>query len=134
MAGRSQCWPAAWTWPRPGHTRDCWPPSPDRTHPVGTAARDTPARHRFLVRNRLIAALTPVTVVVQAAHRSGALSTARQAAELRRVVLAVPGDVDDAAHVGCNELIRQRVAEMVTRADHVREMVLPLGEGLVATG
>ena len=93
-----------------------------------------PAQHRFLVRNRLIAALTPVTVVVQAAQRSGALSTARQAAELRRVVLAVPGDVDNAAHVGCNELIRQRVAEMVTRAQHVREMVLPLGEGLVATG
>lgn len=91
-------------------------------HPFGTP----PARHRFLHRNRLIAALTPATLVVQAAGRSGALNTAHQAAELHRVVMAVPGVVGDPAHVGCHALIRERIAVLVATPEHVLEMLEPL--------
>lgn len=63
-------------------------------------------RLRFLVRNRLIAALTSSTVVVEAARRSGSLSTARLAAALTRPVLAVPGPVTSAASVGTHGLLR----------------------------
>jgi DNA processing protein len=85
-----------------------------------------PLRHRFLVRNRLIAALTPLTVVVQAAARSGALSTARQAADLNRIVVAVPGAVADPAHAGCHGLIRDRVAELVTSSEEISDLLEPL--------
>ena len=59
-----------------------------------------PHRHRFLVRNRLIAALTRGTVVVEAAARSGAQATARRARKLGRQVLVVPGPVTSAMSVG----------------------------------
>ena len=52
-----------------------------------------PARHRFLTRNRLIAALEPGTVIVEAGLKSGARSTATSAAQLSRHVMAVPGPV-----------------------------------------
>jgi DNA processing protein len=90
--------------------------------PLGTP----PSRHGFLIRNRLIAALAPGTLVVQAAHRSGALNTARQAADLNRVVMAVPGEVTDAAHGGCHHLIRENVAVLVSSADEVAELLTPL--------
>ncbi len=86
-----------------------------------------PARHRFLARNRLIAALTPGTVVVQAAPRSGALATARRAADLHRVVMAVPGSVDDPAHGGCHRLIRDDVAVLVRGPDDIAELLEPIG-------
>jgi DNA processing protein len=86
-----------------------------------------PARHRFLTRNRLIAALTPGTVVVQAAQRSGALATARRAAELHRVVMAVPGAVTDPAHDGCHALIRDAAAVLVRRPADVAELLAPIG-------
>lgn len=63
-------------------------------------------RLRFLVRNRLIAGLTTSTVVVEAARRSGSLSTARLAAALTRPVLAVPGPVTSAASAGTHGLLR----------------------------
>ncbi len=91
--------------------------------PPGTS----PARHRFLTRNRLIAALTPATLVVQAAQRSGALATARRAAELGRIVMAVPGPVDDPVHAGCHSLIRDHVAVLVSGPDEVRELLEPIG-------
>ena len=91
--------------------------------PPGTV----PARHRFLTRNRLIAALTPGTLVVQAASRSGALATARAAAGLNRVVMAVPGRVRDDAHHGCHDLIRDHIAVLVTGPGQVRELLEPLG-------
>ena len=65
-----------------------------------------PLRHRFLVRNRLIAALTRGTVVVEAAARSGAQATARRARQLGRQVMVVPGPVTSAMSVGCHELLR----------------------------
>ena len=67
----------------------------------------------FIQRNRLIAALAGATVVVEAAGRSGALSTAAAAARLGRAVLAVPGDVDRETARGCHALLRRgaRVCE-----------------------
>lgn len=86
-----------------------------------------PARHRFLTRNRLVAALGNATVVVEAGIRSGAANTAAWARSLGRVVCAVPGPVTSAASVGCHVLLRAG-AELVTRADEVREIVGRSGE------
>lgn len=86
-----------------------------------------PARHRFLTRNRLVAALSGATVVVEAGIRSGAASTAAWARSLGRVVCAVPGPVTSAASVGCHALL-QAGAELVTRAEDVREIIGRAGE------
>ena len=84
-------------------------------YPPGT----TPARHRFLVRNRLIAAFGAGTVVVEAGRRSGTLSTAAAAEQLGRLVMAVPGPVTSALSVGCHLLLSDRFAQLVTGADDV---------------
>lgn len=81
-----------------------------------------PTRGRFLLRNRLIAALTRATVVVEAAWRSGALSTAGHAAALLRPVGAVPGPVTSAASAGCHRLLRDALAVCVTDAREVLEL------------
>ncbi|MEI7915171.1 MAG: DNA-processing protein DprA [Mycobacteriaceae bacterium] len=86
-----------------------------------------PARHRFLTRNRLVAALSAATVVVEAGVRSGAASTAAWARALGRVVCAVPGPVTSLASAGCHELIRTG-AELVTRAQEVVEIIGKAGE------
>jgi len=86
-----------------------------------------PARHRFLTRNRLVAALSGATVVVEAGIRSGAASTAAWARALGRVVCAVPGPITSSASTGCHVLLRAG-AELVTRADEVREIVGRAGE------
>ncbi|MDP9433004.1 MAG: DNA-processing protein DprA [Actinomycetota bacterium] len=91
--------------------------------PPGT----TPMRHRFLVRNRLIAALSGGTVVVEAAVRSGALSTARLAEALLRPVMAVPGPVTSVMSSGCHLLVRSGAATLVTCADDVLELVGSFG-------
>lgn len=87
--------------------------------PPGT----TPAASRFLTRNRLIAAMAPATLVVQAAARSGAMHTAVRAAEIHRVVMAVPGAPTDPAHEGCNRLIRDHVAVLVSNPQEVVELL-----------
>jgi len=84
-------------------------------YPPGT----TPARHRFLVRNRLIAAFGAGTVVVEAGRRSGTLSTAAAAEQLGRLVMAVPGPVTSAMSVGCHLLLSDRFAQLVTGAEDV---------------
>ena len=86
-----------------------------------------PARLRFLVRNRVIAALTCGTVVVEAGGRSGALNTARHAAELGRPLMAVPGPVTSRQSAGCHRIIRDWGATCVTCAADIIEMVGPLG-------
>ncbi len=86
-----------------------------------------PARYRFLTRNRLVAALAGATVVVEAGIRSGAASTAAWARALGRVVCAVPGPITSTASGGCHVLLRAG-AELVTRADEVREIVGRAGE------
>jgi DNA processing protein len=69
---------------------------------------------RFLTRNRLIAALANATLVVEAAFRSGSLRTARDAAELLRPVMAIPGPINSPTSEGCHRLIGERAAEIVT--------------------
>jgi DNA processing protein len=79
----------------------------------------------FLRRNRLIAALGHVTVVVEAAERSGALSTAAVARALGRPLLAVPGDVDRATSRGCNALLRAGAGFCECAADVMRALPEP---------
>ncbi|QKD79491.1 MULTISPECIES: DNA-processing protein DprA [Actinomyces] len=115
----------------------------DRLYPAGNAALlqavvdhgalvaevppgSQPARHRFLTRNRIIAAMTGATVVVEAAWRSGALSTAHHAMEIGRPVGAVPGPVTSMASGGCHRLLRQG-ATCVTDVEEALELLLPLG-------
>jgi DNA processing protein len=82
-----------------------------------------PTRGRFLSRNRLIAALTCGTVVVEAAARSGALNTASWAIRLNRHLMGVPGPVTSAQSQGVHELVRCGAATLVTNGDHVLEVV-----------
>jgi DNA processing protein len=86
-----------------------------------------PARYRFLTRNRLVAAVSGATVVVEAGLRSGAANTAAWARALGRPVCAVPGPVTSSASVGCHVLVRGG-AELVTRAAEVVELVGRAGE------
>ena len=121
----------------------------DRVYPAGNGAllariADTgmlisewppncaPLAHRFLVRNRLIAALTRGTVVVEAAARSVAQATARRAQRLGRRVMIVPGPVTSAMSVGCHELLREKESQavLVASAAHVIEEVGSIGDDL----
>jgi DNA processing protein len=86
-----------------------------------------PARHRFLTRNRLVAAMAGAAVVVEAGVRSGAANTAAWARALGRVVGAVPGPVTSSASTGCHALLRDG-AELVTRAEDIVEFVGRIGE------
>lgn len=86
-----------------------------------------PRRHRFLVRNRVLAALATGTVVVEAAVRSGALSTARWAQRLGRPTMAVPGPVTSAMSAGCHALLRETDAVLVTGPAEVLDVVGRLG-------
>ena len=90
-----------------------------------------PTRVRFLARNRLIAALSSGTVVVEAALRSGARNTAGWAVALNRPLMAVPGPVHSAASVGPHLMVRSGQAVLVTRAAEVLEMVSTAGEHLL---
>ena len=78
---------------------------------------------RFLTRNRLIAALSQATLVVEAAFRSGSLRTARDAAELMRPVMAIPGPITSPTSEGCHRLIGERAAEVVTSVADAMEFV-----------
>jgi DNA processing protein len=97
--------------------------------PPGTA----PHRHRFLTRNRLIAALATGTVVVEAAMRSGALNTARHCQLLGRTLMAVPGPVSSPMSAGCHALLRGDSAArtvLVASVQHVLEAIGTAGEGI----
>jgi DNA processing protein len=93
-----------------------------------------PTRHGFLVRNRVIAALTRGTVVVEAGLRSGALSTARHARDLCRPLMAVPGPVTSDTSAGCHEIIREWGAVCVTSAVQVLEQAAAAGDYLPEHG
>lgn len=73
--------------------------------------------HHFPMRNRIVAALADATVVTEAAHRSGALITARLADEYGRRVFAVPGDIDRPTSAGTNALIKDGVTVATSMAD-----------------
>ncbi|HZL03787.1 MAG TPA: DNA-processing protein DprA [Cellulomonas sp.] len=120
----------------------------DRAYPVGNAPLlerileqggsvlsevppgGVPSKGRFLMRNRLIAAVSRATVVVEAAWRSGALSTANHAVALLRPVGAVPGPVTSMASAGCHRLLREGAAVCVTDAAEVLELAGRAGEDL----
>ena len=90
-----------------------------------------PLRHRFLIRNRVIAAATAGTVVVEAAARSGAAQTMGRVLALNKVAMVVPGPVTSAMSVGCHELLREYdSARLVTGADQVLEEIGRIGEHL----
>lgn len=93
-------------------------------YPPGTV----PARHRFLVRNRLIAAFATGTLVVEAGARSGARRTAQCALALGRTVMVVPGPVTSALSVGCHAMARDPEILVVGRVVDVVEAVGDVGE------
>jgi DNA processing protein len=82
--------------------------------------------YRFLIRNRLIAALSKSTVVVEAKFISGSIRTARDAAEIFRPVFAIPGPVTSPLSEGCHRLIAERVADIATSLDEILEVITPL--------
>ncbi|WP_143677154.1 DNA-processing protein DprA, partial [Streptomyces scabiei] len=86
-----------------------------------------PTPSRFILRNRVIAALTAGTVVVEAAYRSGALVTARAAQRLGRFTMGVPGPATSALSAGVHELLRGD-AVLVSDAAEVVELVGDMGE------
>ncbi|PZS14882.1 MAG: DNA-protecting protein DprA [Pseudonocardiales bacterium] len=121
----------------------------DRPYPTGNAGLFTraaetglvisesppgaaPQRHRFLTRNRLIAALSTGTVVVEAARRSGAANTAAHCVTLGRPVMAVPGPVTSPMSAGCHDLLRRErsPALLVTCVDDVLAVVGAMGDGI----
>lgn len=120
----------------------------DRPYPVGNTSlfdriADTgllvsewapgaePLRPRFLIRNRVIAAATAGTVLVEAAARSGATQTMRRALATGRPGMVVPGPVTSAMSVGCHELLREfPQARLVTGVPHVLEEVGRIGADL----
>ncbi|MEV4492726.1 DNA-processing protein DprA [Micromonospora coxensis] len=120
----------------------------DRPYPMGNAAlfdriADTgllvsewmpgadPLRPRFLIRNRVIAATTRGTVLVEAAARSGATQTLNRALAMGRPAMIVPGPVTSAMSVGAHELLREHsAARLVTGVAHVLEEVGRIGYDL----
>ncbi|MCK8681795.1 DNA-processing protein DprA [Streptomyces lichenis] len=88
-----------------------------------------PTRSRFVLRNRVIAALTRGTVVIEAAHRSGSLVTARAAQRMGRHTMGVPGPVTSACSGGVHQLLRGG-AVLVTDAPDVIELVGTIGDDL----
>lgn len=87
--------------------------------PCGAA----PTKWRFLQRNRLIAAASDATVVLEAGIRSGSLNTAGHAAALGRPIGAVPGPVTSPASAGCHRLLREFDATCVVDAEQMAELV-----------
>ncbi len=82
-----------------------------------------PTKWRFLQRNRLIAAASQATVILEAGWRSGSLNTAGHAAALGRPIGAMPGPVTSAASAGCHRLIREFAATLVTSAAEMAELI-----------
>ncbi|WP_069170453.1 DNA-processing protein DprA [Streptomyces griseus] len=88
---------------------------------------DHPTRSRFILRNRVIAALTRGTVVVEAEYRSGSLVTARNAQRLGRFTMGVPGPATSGLSSGVHELLRGE-GVLVTDAAEIAELVGEIGD------
>lgn len=86
-----------------------------------------PDAKNFPARNRIIAGLATGVIVVEADQRSGALITARQAGEMGKEVMAIPGRIDVSTSKGCHDLIRDGV-QLVTSPQDVLEAVEPIRE------
>lgn len=108
-----------------GAVGDAAPGAVVSEHPPGTPA----VRSHFPTRNRILAGLTLGTLVIEAAERSGALITARQAADAGREVFAVPGSIHNPRSRGCHRLIREGAA-LVETVREVLDAVAPLAAGL----
>lgn len=91
-----------------------WPPGRNAT------------RLRFLIRNRVIAALASGTLVVEAAQRSGALNSARHARDLGRPLMAVPGPITSGLSAGCHMIVRDWQGMLVTSAAEIVEFLSPV--------
>jgi len=78
-----------------------------------------PHKHRFLIRNRLIAALSQSTVVVEAALRSGSLSTSNWAHVLNRQIWGIPGPITSATSAGVHAAIRDNMMKIATSTDDI---------------
>lgn len=89
-------------------------------------------KHRFLIRNRLVAGLALGMVVVEAGVRSGARATAARCRDLGLPLMAVPGPVTSASSTGCLELLREEGTIAVGTAAHVLEAVGMIGNDLAA--
>ncbi|PJM73125.1 DNA processing protein DprA [Bifidobacterium primatium] len=81
-----------------------------------------PEARRFLLRNRIIAAMAGTIVIAQARHRSGALNTATWAAEMSRDVYAAPGDIDEPYNTGCNRLVHDGKATLLASATDIGDI------------
>ncbi|HET9048929.1 MAG TPA: DNA-processing protein DprA [Chiayiivirga sp.] len=97
-------------------------------YPPGTG----PQRPHFPQRNRIIAGLALGTLVIEAAHRSGALITARSAAESGREVFALPGSIHNPMAKGCHRLIREGAA-LVETVQEIAEALAPHAAQLAST-
>ncbi len=89
----------------------------------------TPERGNFPMRNRIVAGISDVTVVVESSIRGGALLTAHMAASYNRDVAAFPGRVNDSRSAGCNDIIRTNVAAMITKPADLIEMMNWMDKG-----
>ena len=83
---------------------------------------EKPYRQRFLERNRIVAGLSDVTVIVESALKGGAMSTANLAFSYSREVMALPGRISDDTSEGCNHLIRKEKAHLLTSAADIIEV------------
>ncbi|MEU4195987.1 DNA-processing protein DprA [Kribbella sp. NPDC026611] len=92
----------------------------------------SPTKLRFLARNRLIAAATLGTVVIEAAVRSGALNTAGWSEQCGRAVMAVPGPITSRMSAGSHLLVRERNAVLATNVADIIEAISPFGTALTA--
>jgi DNA processing protein len=82
-----------------------------------------PDRNNFPMRNRIVAGMSDVTVVVESSITGGALITAHMAGGYNREVAAYPGRVNDSRSAGCNELIRTNIAGLITKPQDLIEMM-----------
>ncbi|WPP53081.1 DNA-processing protein DprA [Catalinimonas niigatensis] len=105
------------------HKRDAWQMLEEggilTENPLGTK----PDARKFPARNRIIAALTDATIVVEAAAKGGALITANFANEYDREVFAVPGSWNQTYSTGCNKLIKEHKAHILVQANDIVEML-----------
>ena len=94
------------------------------------------SKWRFLMRNRLIAALGDATVVVQAGRTSGALSTAKHALSIHRPVAMVPGPIDSAFSVGCHDFLNANLehdVQLLARPQALPSLLGMGSEQIIAT-
>lgn len=118
----------------PGHGLDCIYPAYHRPEAVRALENggiiteymtgNTPEKHHFVARNRIIAGLAECTVVIESRAKGGSLITASMAFDYNRPVFAVPGRIDDDSSTGCNELIRDQRASLMEKADDLIDAML----------